>query len=66
MKNLVVTLKSGVSVQMFFEKKKEAIEVVEDILSCDEPFCPMIKTAVVRVSEIALIEIMDIELEEEK
>lgn len=66
MKNLVITLKNGIHIQLYFEKQKEAEEIREKILKCKEPFCTMVETATVRVSEVVLIEIIDVELEEEE
>ncbi|WP_430597298.1 hypothetical protein [Enterococcus sp. AZ177] len=63
MKALVVTLKNGVHVQMYFEKESEAKEIRNKILKSKSEFCEMIDTATVRVSEVALIEIVNAELE---
>ncbi|GGD03757.1 hypothetical protein [Enterococcus wangshanyuanii] len=66
MKQLVVTLKNGIHVYMYFEHEKEAKAIRDKILKCKSEFCEMIDTATVRVKEVVLIEIMDVEMEENK
>ncbi|MGM0220065.1 hypothetical protein [Enterococcus sp. AZ126] len=64
MKNLVITLKNGVHVQLYFEKAKEAKEVRNKILACKEAFCEAVDVVTIRVSEVVLIEIVDLVMEE--
>ncbi|MDA9472636.1 hypothetical protein [Enterococcus sp. 5H] len=65
MKNLVVTLKNGVSVQLLFEYRSEAEEARKKLLKCKKRFCQVVDTATIRVSEIALIEIMEVKIDQE-
>lgn len=65
MKNLVITLKNGIHVQLYFKKEKEAKVVRHRILKCKDKFCTAVDNVTIRVSEIVLIEIVDLIEEEE-
>ncbi|MBO0438975.1 hypothetical protein [Candidatus Enterococcus ikei] len=65
MKNLVITLRNGIHVQLYFEKEKEAKVVRNKILKCKDTFCVAVDNVTIRVSEIVLIEIIDLIEEEE-